>query len=218
MRLVLPRLYVILDAALLTTSHLAFTEEMAKAGVSLLQYRDKAASSATLLRNSRQIAEACAAKGITFVVNDRVDVALLAGADGVHVGQDDFPVEHARRVVGSGKYVGISTHNMEQFQRAADSSADYIAVGPIFSTTSKENPDAVVGLELLRQVRALTKKPIVAIGGITLERAARVIEAGADCVAVLSDIMKSEAPSMRARQYLEMLEPAQPERDRGHQG
>jgi thiamine-phosphate pyrophosphorylase len=218
MRLVLPRLYVILDAGLLTTSHLAFTEEMARAGVRLLQYRDKAASSATLLHNSQQVAEVCAAKGIIFVVNDRADVASLALADGVHVGQDDLPVEHARKVVGSGKYVGISTHNMEQFQRAAGSSADYIAVGPIFSTTSKENPDAVVGFELLRQVRALTKKPIVAIGGITLERAAQVIEAGADCVAVLSDIMRAEDPSTRARQYLEMLEPAEPEGNRGHQG
>jgi thiamine-phosphate pyrophosphorylase len=218
MRLVLPRLYVILDAGLLTTSHLAFTEEMARAGVRLLQYRDKAAGSATLLRNSQQIAEVCAAKGITFVVNDRADVALLAGTDGVHVGQDDLPVEHARKVVGSGKYVGISTHNMEQFQRAAGSSADYIAVGPIFSTTSKENPDAVVGFELLRQVRALTKKPIVAIGGITLERAAQVIEAGADCVAALSDIMRAADPSARARQYLEMLGPAEPEGNRGHQG
>ena len=218
MRLVLPRLYVILDAALVTTSYLTFTKEMARAGVRLLQYRNKAASSAALLRDSREIAEVCADKGVTFLVNDRADVALLAGADGVHVGQDDLPVEHARKVVGSGKYVGISTHNLEQFQRAAESSADYIAVGPIFSTTSKENPDAVVGFELLRQVRARTKKPIVAIGGITLERAAEVIEAGADCVAVLSDIMRAADPSARARQYLEMMEPAEPAGNRGQQG
>jgi thiamine-phosphate pyrophosphorylase len=218
MRLVLPRLYVILDAALVTTSYLTFTKEMARTGVRLLQYRNKAASSAALLRDSREIAEVCVDQGVTFLVNDRADVALLAGANGVHVGQDDLPVEHARKVVGSGKYVGISTHTMEQFQRAAGTSADYIAVGPIFSTTSKENPDAVVGLELLRQVRALTKKPIVAIGGITVERAAQVIDAGADCVAVLSDIMRAADPSTRARQYLEMLEPAKPEGNRGPQG
>jgi thiamine-phosphate pyrophosphorylase len=218
MRLVLPRLYVILDAALLNTSYLAFTEEMARAGVRLLQYRNKAASSATLLRDSRELAQICAAKGITLVVNDRADVAMLAGADGVHVGQDDLPVEHARKVVGRGKCVGISTHTMKQFRRAADSSADYLAVGPIFPTASKENPDAVVGFELLREVRALSRKPIVAIGGITLERAATVIEAGADCVAVLSDIMEAADPGTRARQYLEMLEPNAQAGNRGLRG
>lgn len=218
MRLVLPRLYVILDAALLTTSYLAFTEEMAKAGVRLLQYRNKAASSAMLMTAAQQIAALCAAEGMTFLVNDRADVALLAEADGVHVGQDDLPVEQARKVVGKSKYVGISTHTMKQFQRAADSSADYIAVGPIFSTTSKENPDAVVGLELLRQVRALSEKSIVAIGGITLERAPQVIEAGADSVAVLSDIMRATDPRTRARQYLETLERAEAAGDRGGQG
>ena len=210
MRLVLPRLYVILDAGLLTTSHLAFTEEMAKAGVRLLQYRNKQAASAAPLRDARELAEVCAARGMTFLVNDRADVAVLAGADGVHVGQDDLPIEHARKVVGVEKWVGVSTHNVEQFCRAADSSADYIAFGPIFSTTSKDNPDAVVGTEMLRQVRLMTTKPIVAIGGITLERAREVVDAGADSVAVISGIMKAENPRARARQYLETLADANP--------
>lgn len=210
MRLVLPRLYVILDAGLLTTSHLAFTEEMAKAGVRLLQYRSKSATSAALLRASRELAEVCAARGVTFLVNDHAEVALLAGADGVHVGQDDLPIEHARKVLGPEKCVGISTHNLEQFCRAAKSSADYIALGPIFSTASKDNPDAVVGTEMLRQVRPITSKPIVAIGGITLERARQVIEAGADTVAVISGIMNTENPGARARQYLETLGAAKP--------
>ena len=210
MRLVLPRLYVILDAGLLTTSHLAFTEEMAKAGVRLLQYRNKQAASAAPLRDARELAEVCAARGMTFLVNDRADVAVLAGADGVHVGQDDLPIEHARKVVGAEKWVGVSTHNVEQFRRAADSSADYIAFGPIFSTTSKDNPDAVVGTEMLRQVRLITTKPIVAIGGITLERAREVVDAGADSVAVISGIMKAENPRARARQYLETLADANP--------
>jgi thiamine-phosphate pyrophosphorylase len=106
--------------------------------------------------------------------------------------------------------VGISTHNVEQFRRAAESSADYIAFGPIFSTTSKDNPDAAVGTEMLKQVRAMTSKPIVAIGGITLQHAREVIEAGADTVAVISGIMKAENPGARARQYIEMLEDARP--------
>jgi thiamine-phosphate pyrophosphorylase len=212
MRLVLPRLYVILDAGLLTTTNLAFAEEMANAGVRLLQYRNKQATSAALLRDSRELAEVCAARGMTFLVNDRADVALLACADGVHVGQDDLPIEHVRKVAGPLKWTGVSTHNVEQFRRAAESSADYIAFGPIFSTTSKDNPDAVVGTEMLRQVRSITSKPIVAIGGITLERAREVIEAGADSAAVISGIMKAKKPGAQARQYREMLEAANPAR------
>jgi thiamine-phosphate pyrophosphorylase len=147
-------------------------------------------------------------RGVTFFVNDRPDIAFLAGASGVHVGQDDLDVEHARRVVGSEKLVGVSTHNLEQFERAAASSADYIAVGPVFSTASKANPDPVVGADFIRKVRSLTDKPIVAIGGITLERAAAVIEAGADSVAVISGILSAPDPSQRAREYIKTLEAA----------
>ncbi|GAC1615951.1 MAG: thiamine phosphate synthase [Candidatus Acidiferrum sp.] len=210
MSLVLPRLYVILDAGLITTSHLEFAEQMAKAGVRLLQYRGKMASSGELLRNSRELAEFCSAADVTFLVNDRSDVALLAGANGVHVGQDDLSVDQARAILGIKKWIGVSTHNLEQFRRAEQSSADYIAVGPIFSTETKDNPGAVVGTELLRQVRPLTKKPIVAIGGITLERAKEVIEAGADSAAVISGITRAYDPMARARLYMEALEAAKP--------
>jgi thiamine-phosphate pyrophosphorylase len=141
-------------------------------------------------------------------VNDRPDVAALAGAGGVHVGQDDLEVESARRVIGPEKWVGISTHNLRQFQEAASTSADYIAIGPIFSTSSKANPDPEVGVEFLRKARLLTQKPIVAIGGISLERAAEVIEAGADSVAVISGILSVPDPVERARQYLRTLETA----------
>jgi len=134
---------------------------------------------------------------------------VLAGARGVHVGQDDLQVESARRVVGQDLWVGVSTHNLAQFRDAVMSSADYIAVGPIFATDSKVHPDPVVGLELLRQVRQLTEKPIVAIGGISLERATEAIEAGADSIAVISGILSAANPASRARQYLEALEHAQ---------
>ena len=139
------------------------------------------------------------------MVNDRPDVAALVGADGVHVGQDDLGVEEARRVVGLEKLVGVSTHNLEQFQHAAASSADYIAVGPIFATGTKANPDPVVGTEFVRKVRPLTDKPIVAIGGVTLQSAPEIIEAGADCVAVISGILGAPEPAMRARQYIDLL-------------
>src|SRR5260370_33225540 len=183
MRLVLPRLYVILDAGMLTEPAGHTAQKLMDAGVKLLQYRAKNAAARELWNESRAIAEAAQRAKCIFVVNDRPDVAYLAGADGVHVGQDDLGVEQARKVVGPDRWVGVSTHSLEQFRKAAASSADYIAVGPIFHTSSKANPDPVVGTELLRRVRALTGKPIVAIGGITLERAADGLAAGAECVA-----------------------------------
>jgi thiamine-phosphate pyrophosphorylase len=180
-------------------------QELADAGVRLLQYRNKGASARELLHSSQQIASLLAPRGVSFVVNDRADVAVLAGASGVHVGQEDLGVEQARTLVGEDKWVGISTHNLEQFQSAAATSADYIAVGPVFATSTKANPDPIVGTEFIRQVRALTARPIVAIGGITLENAASIIKAGADSVAVISDILRARDPGGRARQYLDLL-------------
>jgi thiamine-phosphate pyrophosphorylase len=208
MRLVLPRLYVILDAALITSSERDCAASLAEAGVRLLQYRNKSAPARRYLTSSRELAETLCRKGVSFFVNDRPDVAFLAGVAGVHVGQDDLDVEQTRRVVGRDKLVGVSTHNLEQFERAVASSADYIAVGPVFSTSSKANPDPVVGLDFIRTVRRLTDKPLVAIGGITLECAASVIEAGADSVAVISGILSSTSPAQRARLYIEVLETA----------
>jgi thiamine-phosphate pyrophosphorylase len=208
MRLVLPQLYVILDAALLTIPETECARQLVDAGVRMLQYRNKTASSRELLESSKRLSVELMPRGITFIVNDRADVAALAGARGVHVGQEDLGVEEAREVVGQDRLVGLSTHNRTQFEQAAAGSADYIAVGPIFSTSTKVNPDPVVGTELIRQVRPLTDKPIVAIGGITLESAAEVIRAGADSVAVISDILRARKPGERARQFLERLEAA----------
>src|SRR5580704_11947022 len=205
MSLVLPRLYVILDAALITSPERDCALSLAEAGVRLVQYRNKAAAARQYLDTSRKLAETLRPHGASFFVNDRPDVAFLAGASGVHVGRDDLDVEQTRQVVGRDKLVGVSTHNLEQFERAAANSADYIALGPIFSTSSKANPDPVVGLDLLRKMRQLTDKPVVAIGGITLERAASVIEAGADSVAVISGILSAPDPSQRAREYIETL-------------
>jgi thiamine-phosphate pyrophosphorylase len=208
MRIVLPRLYVILDAALLKSSPQDCAQELVTAGVRLLQYRDKTASARKLLETSRELASSLKSSGTALLVNDRADVAALAGAQGVHVGQGDLDVAQVRGIVGEETWVGVSTHTVEQFRRAAATSADYVAVGPIFATSSKANPDPVVGVELIQEVRALTDKPIVAIGGITVERAKSVIDAGADSVAVISDILLAQYPGERAREYLDVLSEA----------
>jgi thiamine-phosphate pyrophosphorylase len=206
MRLVLPRVYVILDAALLNLPEVQCAKMLVDAGVRLIQYRNKSASARQLFESSRELVRFLHPAGVRFIVNDRADVAALTDAGGVHVGQDDLGVDQAREIVGTGKWVGVSTHNAEQFQVAAKTSADYIAVGPIFSTGSKANPDPVVGVEFVRKARSLTEKPIVAIGGITLKTAAEVIQAGADSVAVISDIWRADSPGRRAREYVELLE------------
>ena len=206
----LSRLYVILDAALIREPATEIARQLMDAGVRLLQYRAKTAPARETLDVAKQLAELAHKQGATFFVNDRPDLAYLAGADGVHVGQDDLSVEQARAIIGPDRWVGVSTHNREQFQRAAATLADYIAIGPIFSTTSKANPDPVVGTELLRELRPLTTKPIVAIGGIRLERAVEVIEAGADSVAVISDIIAAPNPPQQARKFIERLNAARP--------
>ena len=208
MRLVLPKLYVILDAALIPSDELALALKLADAGVRLLQYRNKSASPRHVFETAKRQASHLGPRGVSFIVNDRPDIGALSDATGVHVGQDDLDVEAARRVVGTDKWVGVSTHSLEQFQRAVATSADYIAVGPVFPTITKANPDAIVGVELIRKVRGLTQKPIVAIGGITLENAAQVMESGADSVAVVSDISCAPNPVERASRYLTVLDAA----------
>jgi thiamine-phosphate pyrophosphorylase len=204
MNLVFPRLYAIIDATLLTMSGLALAETLAESGVELIQYRNKTATSRQIFEVSRQLSNALSPRGVRFVVNDRPDIALLAGAGGVHVGQDDLSVEEARAICGSDRWVGVSTHTLEQVEAANRTSADYIALGPIFPTTSKQNPDAVVGTELLKRARQITSKPLVAIGGITLERAPEVYLSGADSLAVIRDLICAASPAKRAREYLDV--------------
>jgi thiamine-phosphate pyrophosphorylase len=198
MSLVLPPLYVILDAALLTASEADVAKKLMDAGVRLFQYRNKRASSRELLQAASALAAELVPAGARFFVNDRPDVAFLSGASGVHVGQHDLPAAESRAVLGLGKLIGVSTHNLEQFRAAAATDADYVALGPIFATDSKLNPDPVVGTDMIRAARKLTQKPIVAIGGISLERAQEVIEAGANSVAVISDILRAPDPGKRA--------------------
>jgi thiamine-phosphate pyrophosphorylase len=204
MNLVFPRLYAIIDPTLLTNSELDLAETLAGSGVELIQYRNKTASSRQFFEISRQLSSSLSPRGVRLIVNDRPDIALLAGAGGVHVGQEDLSVEEARAICGSDRWVGVSTHTLEQLAEADVTSADYIAFGPIFQTVTKKNPDPIVGTEILRKARQMTMKPLVAIGGITLERAAEVYRAGADSLAVIRDLICAPNPGVRAREYLDV--------------
>ena len=196
---VLPRLYPILDPALLAdpAGVVVFARELVNGGATLIQYRNKTGTGRQMLADARALRQALGSN-IRLIMNDRADLCLAAGLDGVHVGQDDLSPESARLIVGDQLWVGVSTHSVEQVTVADRTSADYIAIGPVFATASKQNPDPVVALEGVRAARAATRKPLVAIGGITRLNCAAVIEAGADSVAVISDLVHDPAKSVAA--------------------
>jgi thiamine-phosphate pyrophosphorylase len=202
----IPRLYAIIDPVQGGgRPPLEVAAALLAAGVRLIQLRDKHASSGELYASAQRVAECVRKAGGIFIVNDRADVARAVDANGVHVGQDDLPVESARALLGPGKLIGYSTHVLEQVREADRSTADYVAFGPIFPTVSKENPDAVVGLGGLREARKATSKPLVAIGGITLENARAVIEAGADSVAVIRGLVGAQDIRKRAEEFLDQV-------------
>ncbi len=242
----LGRLYPILDISLLAARGISLidaAEALRAAGVTLLQYRDKDAEPQTILRNAAVIAQAFAGSGATLIMNDRADLAALAGWDGVHVGQGDLSPEDAKTVLAAafdpthrerqerdgwgtrthtasesphlseiwgtpnrGGIVGVSTHTDAQVIAAEASVADYVAIGPVFATGTKLDAAAVVGLDGVRRARALTTRPLVAIGGITRENARSVIDAGADSVAVISGLFVPGEPVEKvARDFLELL-------------
>jgi len=200
----LPRLYAILDSSCFQQvgALLATAEELGQAGVTLLQYRNKSGNARQMLQEAQEL-KRILGNSVKLIMNDRADLALIAGFDGVHVGQDDLSPEGARKVIGPSLWLGVSTHNPEQVRGANKTSADYIAVGPVFATASKANPDPIIGLEGVRQARALTQKPLVAIGGITRLNCRSVIEAGADSVAVISDLVRE--PGKSAEEFLRIL-------------
>ena len=155
-----------------------------------------------MLEQAREL-KRCLDKKVKLIMNDRADLALVADFDGVHVGQDDLSPESVRRIIGPERWLGVSTHNPDQLREADLTSADYLAIGPVFSTSSKDKPDPVVGLEGVRRARRLTRKPLVAIGGITRANAASVLEAGADSVAVISDLLRE--PRKSAEEFFRIL-------------
>jgi thiamine-phosphate pyrophosphorylase len=201
-----PPLYAILDPEHARLPILEIADRLSRAGVELVQLRDKSAPAGRILAQAREMTALLAPRGIRFILNDRPDIAQITGAGGVHVGQQDLRVEEARRICPLPCWVGVSTHNLEQLREASRTSADYVAVGPIFPTSTKRNPDPVVGLDLLRAARKLTDKPLVAIGGITLERAAEVYRAGADSIAVIHDLVSAQDPGERARAFIELAD------------
>jgi thiamine-phosphate pyrophosphorylase len=200
--MILPKLYPIIDLAcfasapdpILGVSH--FAEQLLRGGATLIQYRDKSGNTRRFLSCARELRRITRERAV-LIVNDRPDLCLASGADGVHLGQDDLSPEAARRMFDPNHLViGFSTHNPEQVQQAGSMPVDYIAVGPVFSTTSKARPDPVIGLEGVRRARALTSKPLVAIGGITRKNCRQVVEAGADSVAVISDLLESPVKAL----------------------
>jgi len=180
------RLYAITDRNLAGLPNDQVVAQLLLGGAKLIQLRDKQASARELLESARACRKLTRAMGATLIINDRVDVALAAEADGVHLGQEDMTPDKAREVLGPAAIIGLSTHSLDQFREGMKTSANYLALGPIFATTTKENPDEVVGLESLRAAKEISNRPIVAIGGIKEDRVTEVIEAGADYVAIVS--------------------------------
>ena len=202
-------------------------QELVLGGCMLIQYRNKSGNAGVMLEQARELKKGLgtwsggrsrppsspegsartgasgAPQSIRLIMNDRADLCLAADFDGVHVGQDDLSPEAVRAIIGPDRWLGVSTHNPDQLCEADLTSADYLAIGPVFATSSKQNPDPVVGLEGVRRARALTRKPLVAIGGITRANAASVIEAGADSVAVISDLLRD--PRKSAEEFLRIL-------------
>jgi len=201
----LPRVYAITDRRLTGLSHAEQVRRLADGGIRLIQLREKEASPRDFYLQAREAVTIARELGVTVLINDRVDIALAVGADGVHLGQDDLPPEKARMLLGPDRLIGFSTHSLEQAREADALPVDYIAIGPVFPTRTKEKPDPVVGIEMVRAVRAWTRKPLVAIGGITLETAPEVIATGADAVAVIADLVGAPDITARARQYVEAL-------------
>jgi thiamine-phosphate pyrophosphorylase len=202
----LPPLYPILDTLLLTQRGLdpvTATEALIEGGARILQFRHKGDFTRAVFDQAGRVAECCRAGGATLIVDDRVDIALLLDA-GVHVGQDDLLPADARRLLGPGRTIGLSTHDSRQFDAALAEPVDYVAVGPIFATRSKANPDAAVGLEGLRAVsKRAAGRPVVAIGGITRANALDVLAAGADAVAVIRDMLPDDCTPRNLRARME---------------
>lgn len=200
----LPRLYPILDSAFFSSTG-AIAEaaiQLTEAGVTVLQYRNKSSNAREILEQARELKKRVGDR-VNLIMNDRADLCLAADFDGLHVGQDDLSPEAARRIIGPDRWLGVSTHNPDQLAAADRTSADYLAIGPVFATSTKANPDPVVGLEGVRRARKLTRKPLVAIGGITRENARSVIEAGADSLAVISDLLRD--PRKSAEEFFRLL-------------
>ena len=197
-------LYPLTDRVISGLSHAAQVSVFSEAGAAIIQLREKTLSPREFFAEAAAALHVARERGVKIIINDRVDIALALKADGVHLGQDDISPEAARRLLGPDAMIGISTHNLEQAQLAANSPVDYVAIGPIFHTSTKDSPDAPVGLQGLSRVRrAIGNLPLVAIGGIDATNSRAVLDAGADALAVISNIWVP--PGQEAQQIKSLL-------------
>jgi thiamine-phosphate pyrophosphorylase len=190
--------------------HAQLVEQYLKGGSRFIQVREPALHDSLLYPQLLKIQSLCEPLGARFLINNRVDLALAVGAHGVHLGQDDLPVRVARDLLGEEAVIGLSTHNRQQFLDAQSQDVNYIAMGPVFSTSTKETENVPLGVEALGELIADSRYPVVAIGGISLEKAPQVWTAGADSVAVISDIANAEDPARQVSRYLSLAKESQP--------
>lgn len=190
MKMLLPKIYPITDTRISNLSHAEQTRRLIKGGAKLIQLRDKHASSLDFYKDAKEAVKAARRTNTKIIINDRVDMALALEASGVHLGQDDLPPEKAREILGGDAIIGFSTHNEKQAKASLNLPVNYIAVGPVFETETKENTENVVGIEGLKRVREIIGNfPLVGVGGINLKNFQAVLDAGADTVALISEIL-----------------------------
>lgn len=206
MNLELPRIYPITDTRLSGISHGEQVERLIAGGARLIQLREKHSSPREFYESASQVIQIVRKAGVRIIINDRVDIALALRADGVHLGQDDMPPEKAREILGPDAIIGLSTHSLEQARAALSLPIDYIAVGPIFQTRTKENPDEVVGLQRLREIREIVGGvSLVAIGGINTENLHSVLTVGADSAAIIGAVVADPAKiEARMRHFINL--------------
>ncbi|WP_321429016.1 thiamine phosphate synthase [uncultured Methanolobus sp.] len=197
--------YLVTDSGLSKAGTLSDVEKAVAAGCRAIQYREKSISTKEMILEAAKIKEICGDESI-FLVNDRVDVALAVDADGVHIGQDDMPIETARRLLGPDKIIGLSVHNVEEALEAEKMGADYVGLGPIFNTSTKKDAGNSIGSENIRPVKDAIKIPVVAIGGINKENSESVIEGGADSLVAISAVVCSDDVGQETRDFIDLIQ------------
>ena len=200
------QLHILTDTVLQSRfSHVELTRLAIRGGADTIQFRQKIGATREMIELAQQIRQLCTDSGVTFLVNDRVDVAIAAGADGVHLGQDDFPIPLARKLLGENRIIGGSAVTLEEAQKCLTEGADYIGFGPVYPTASKEDAGPVTGIGLLKQVVEIIPLPIIAIGGVSVENTPEVMQAGIHGIAVISAVCCQENPEQATRALLQAL-------------
>ncbi len=201
------KLHVITDTVIQSRfSHIELAELAIRGGADTIQFRQKTGSTREMIANSRRMKHLCTEAGVLFIVNDRLDVTIAAEADGVHLGQDDFPIPLARKKLGENIIIGGSAATLEEARKCFEEGAEYVGFGPVFPTSSKDDAGPVSGIELLRQVVEVVPVPIIAIGGITPKNTRAVLQAGAKGIAVISAVCKAQDPEDATQKLLKALE------------